>query len=385
MADKQITPFQLTDQFTMDNFNQRINETNIALQSKPNSNLLDNWYFGNPVDQRGGYVVPPGVGYYSDLAGTTVAGTTDAYYNVDRTSGHDMIKVNGTDYFIDIRNAVRGYTDDINGGSIDRWHAPDYSNQAICIMTDCVRLISTGDYGRIIQKIPADITQYIKDKTVTISILTKNANPLMTLTRAFNTMAGGIELNFDFKIYTTVSDDGTGVLYLHQIGNNTYTDILAVKLELGSQQTLAHQDENGNWVLNEIPDFEEQLARCQRYQRKIFISMLTATYVWNQMIQFSLNDVLNGMRATPALTLFGKQMDTATPSTDGLMAVIPGGNGDAGWDISAGTTYSLLVENNSIIIKAIIPESKFTVTSNSGLNYALHCGEGVYIFADANL
>ena len=34
MADNQITPFQLTDQFTMDNFNQRINETNIALQNK---------------------------------------------------------------------------------------------------------------------------------------------------------------------------------------------------------------------------------------------------------------------------------------------------------------------------------------------------------------
>ena len=31
MADNQITPFQLTDQFKMDNFNQRINETNIAL------------------------------------------------------------------------------------------------------------------------------------------------------------------------------------------------------------------------------------------------------------------------------------------------------------------------------------------------------------------
>ena len=34
MADNQITPFQLTDQFTMDNFNQRINETNTALQKK---------------------------------------------------------------------------------------------------------------------------------------------------------------------------------------------------------------------------------------------------------------------------------------------------------------------------------------------------------------
>lgn len=41
---------------------------------------------------------------------------------------------------------------------------------------------------------------------------------------------------------------------------------LAVKLELGTQQTLAHQ-ENGVWVLNEIPDYGEQLRRCQRYCR----------------------------------------------------------------------------------------------------------------------
>ena len=34
MANTQITPFQLTDQFTMDSFNQRVNETNIALQNK---------------------------------------------------------------------------------------------------------------------------------------------------------------------------------------------------------------------------------------------------------------------------------------------------------------------------------------------------------------
>ena len=49
MADNQITPFQLTDQFTMDNFNQRINETNIALQKKADTTkktsitLSTNW------------------------------------------------------------------------------------------------------------------------------------------------------------------------------------------------------------------------------------------------------------------------------------------------------------------------------------------------------
>ena len=42
MADNQITPFQLTDQFTMDNFNQRINETNTALQNKQDASTAIN-------------------------------------------------------------------------------------------------------------------------------------------------------------------------------------------------------------------------------------------------------------------------------------------------------------------------------------------------------
>ncbi len=45
---------------------------------------------------------------------------------------------------------------------------------------------------------------------------------------------------------------------------NTAVNIIAAKLELGSTQTLAHQ-ENGAWVLNEIPDFGEELAKCQRF------------------------------------------------------------------------------------------------------------------------
>lgn len=40
--------------------------------------------------------------------------------------------------------------------------------------------------------------------------------------------------------------------------------VVAMKLELGTEQTLAHQ-ENGAWVLNEIPDYGEELRKCQRY------------------------------------------------------------------------------------------------------------------------
>ena len=275
----------------LDHTAQQIDDAVALAPQLSNPNLLDNWYFGNPVNQR------------------NVSGAIDA-----------------VGYFL------------------DRWKLVSGS-------------VTIGSNGITLNGTIAQILETAVGTDVTASALTTE---------------GVVVASYDNNS-KTISLTGTGQTFV------------AAKLELGSQQTLAHKDANGNWVLNDIPDYGEQLRRCRRYQRKIFISMLTATYVWNQMIQFSLNDVLNGMRATPALTLFGKQMDTATPSTDGFMAVVPGGNGDSGWTASAGTTYSLLVENNSITIKAIIPESKFTVTSNSGLNYALHCGEGVYIFADANL
>jgi hypothetical protein len=48
--------------------------------------------------------------------------------------------------------------------------------------------------------------------------------------------------------------------------------VIAVKLELGSEQTLAHNEgteESPVWVLNEIPDYGEELAKCQRYYQRI--------------------------------------------------------------------------------------------------------------------
>lgn len=37
--------------------------------------------------------------------------------------------------------------------------------------------------------------------------------------------------------------------------------LYAAKLELGNEQTLAHQ-ENGAWVINEVPDYDDELIRC---------------------------------------------------------------------------------------------------------------------------
>lgn len=45
---------------------------------------------------------------------------------------------------------------------------------------------------------------------------------------------------------------------------NAGETFIAAKLELGPTQTLAHQ-EGDKWVLNEVPEYGEQLRRCQRY------------------------------------------------------------------------------------------------------------------------
>jgi len=48
--------------------------------------------------------------------------------------------------------------------------------------------------------------------------------------------------------------------------------IVAAKLEIGTGQTLCRNEgttENPVWVLNEMPDYAEELAKCQRYYLRI--------------------------------------------------------------------------------------------------------------------
>jgi len=54
------------------------NTAQLSTLSRPN--LLDNWYFAadSVIDQRGGYVVPPGTAYYTTTALATSAGTVSA-------------------------------------------------------------------------------------------------------------------------------------------------------------------------------------------------------------------------------------------------------------------------------------------------------------------
>ena len=155
----------------LDHTAQQIDDATAMALQLSNPNLLDNWYFGNPVNQR------------------NVSGAIDA-----------------VGYFL------------------DRWKLVSGS-------------VTIGSNGITLNGTIAQILETAVGTDVTASALTTE---------------GVVVASYDNNS-KTISLTGTGQTFV------------AAKLELGSQQTLAHQDADGNWLLNEIPDYGEQLRRCQRY------------------------------------------------------------------------------------------------------------------------
>ena len=191
----------------------------ISAKARPwNRNLLDNWYFGAPVNQRGK---------------TTYSGA---------------------------------------GYGIDRWKAEAVTPNVVTVNDGYIELSQNALISEILEE-PYSLC----GKQVTVSALTTTG-----LYSATATVPSKAELS------AITADENIGVKYFAVNGNNTgyvclqhskehatkvmlrafegYTvGVIAVKLELGSQQTLAHQNSSGAWELNEIPDYGEELTRCMRY------------------------------------------------------------------------------------------------------------------------
>lgn len=146
----------------------------IAAKVQPcNRNLLINWYFGNPVNQR-------------DVSGT----------------------ISSAGYFLDRWKLVSG---------------------SVTINTDGITL--NGTMQQVLETAPVG--------TVTACALTQAG-------------VGEVVPTYNSATKTvTVTADGK--------------KLVAVKLELGTEQTLAHQNSSGAWVLNEMPDYGEELTKCMRY------------------------------------------------------------------------------------------------------------------------
>ena len=170
-----------------------------------NPNMLDNWYFGNPVNQNG------------------------------QTSWSGL-----SDY----------------GMTIDRWvHTP---STVASLTSNGVTI--TADWQQYVEN-----TRFLVGQQFTMSVLTSDGR----LGKTTFTFVEGIDVNVGVGVGYLVIYNGQGdsrtICRIYGDGS-TY---LAIKLERGSQQTLAHK-ENGAWVLNEIPKFGNQLAECQRYYYRLY-------------------------------------------------------------------------------------------------------------------
>ena len=174
-----------------------------------NQNLLDNWDFTNPVNQRNISTFSPG--------------TAQQYF-------------------------------------IDRW----YTARTDISVTDSGLSVNwdgkNASYGWIQQKMEIDLA----GKTCTASALIDGE--LYTATFAYpteintnNTNKLTSWLQFSFTLFS--GGRSSLVVATYDTAKRT---IKAVKLERGPVQTLAHK-EGSAWVLNEIPDYGMEMLKCQRY------------------------------------------------------------------------------------------------------------------------
>ena len=239
---------------------------NLGLQYITNPNLLDNWYFANPVNQQNGYIVPAGVEYYK-VDGFVPQGPIPETVRVDYIdyAGSAIFNYGGVPCYVPKGGGyVRGYTGSAKY-SIDRWFL-QYGTY-ISIVDGGVKLSGSWDIQQYFENTFPNATYTLsllyKDKTGTDELKLIPANRQNgDITQVSSGDASGL-LSITFT---------TGVLDKVTMGFTGSSDnsviLLAAKLELGSTQTLAHK-ENGVWVLNEIPDYGEQLRRCQRLCRPI--------------------------------------------------------------------------------------------------------------------
>ena len=163
-----------------------------------NPNLLDNWYFGNPVNQRG-----------------QTEYTEDTTYTIDRW----WLQYDTTLSVVDGGIKIGG-----------KWDVQQYFENTLPNATYTLSLLYKDRTGsdplRLIagNRSSGDVAQKV----------TKDASGLLSVT------------------FTSGNCDKVSAGFAGSTDN--VATFIAIKLELGDTQTLAHK-ENGVWVLNEIPDF----------------------------------------------------------------------------------------------------------------------------------
>lgn len=235
-------------------------------------NLLDNWYFGRPVDQRGGMLQLAGTMLYSDAACTQAMFGSTKTTSIVKVSNIAAHPIDDSTVYVKLADCVRGYTG--NGYTVDRWKLLG-SVHFVKIEAGSITLrkpANTADFVYA-QYFEGDTFEFLRGKTATISAMDSSGNVysktlLIPASGVFDSDNLYIGDNWWIDLIVLSSGDFC-IRFVSTTKTETALGIQAAKLELGPTQTLAHQ-ENGVWVLNEVPEYGEQLRRCQMYQFEAF-------------------------------------------------------------------------------------------------------------------
>lgn len=216
-----------------------------------NPKLTDNWYWGDPVNQRG------------------QTSYTGAGYTIDR-------------WKLDVGESV------------------------------------TIDNGLTFTKANTYLGQYFDDFDKYIgmqmagSVLTSGGD-LYTGTFVYNGVLNQGQTFFgNSRLGMYVQKVSAGLTQVEINSNADNVKIRAAGLELGSQQTLCHK-EYGEWVLNEIPKFGDQLAECQRYYQRLKASSGYA--------RFGLSIPITDTTANVFISLAGEMRTVPVMSASGNLAL----------------------------------------------------------------
>lgn len=259
-------------QYSGEEIDESVGVTQDTVPTLVRPNLLDNWYFGNPVDQRGGYVVYAGANLYSDASCTTIVGqVSGGPYAARAISDICVSFTSNATYYCKIGDTgvVRGYTG-VFAYTIDRWQLGDGSI-SLSVVADGI-VVKGGNAANTdyiftrVERLPVGkytFSVLFADNTANVVLTTRLTDISVVPAVESREASGVLALTWD---QPEEFNSDNAYFRIHAPGS---VKILAAKLELGPTQTLAHK-EGDRLVLNEVPEYGDQLRRCQRYQFEVF-------------------------------------------------------------------------------------------------------------------
>lgn len=203
------------------------------------------------------------------------------------------------------------YTGGVYG--LDGWKGGDYTK--VTLASFGLNIQPTDSAQQAIYKQLLEYPSRLLGQTVTLSAIL-STGALYTATSTLPEtlpaeMTGYCAIDGVLDLLSQGGDSGLLYVRLKGAAPGGARSFRAAKLELGGVQTLAHQDTDGNWVLNETGDYARTLQQCQRYLLPLASDLVAASLIGTGIIYFFVPLPVT-MRAKPSIAVNNFKVRSAT-------------------------------------------------------------------------